>query len=330
MSNPIAIIGAGMAGLSAADALQRAGRQVRLFDKSRGSGGRMASRRHDELGTLDLGAQYFTARDRRFAEAVAHWQRQGWVEGWSPRLFQWRDNQLGPSPDEQVRWIGVPRMSALSRGLLGDMPANLRTRVTRVSRGENGWQLDDADGQRHGPFAQVLVATPSPQAVALLEAAPTLAGVAAGVAMEPTWAVALQFATPLQSALEACFVQQGALDWIARQSSKPGRAARPDTWILHATSEWTRAHLDCTAESVSEHLRGALAETLGCPVPAAQASLAHRWLYARPSEAHEIGCLGDPGIGLYACGDWCLSGRVEGAWLSGQEAARRIIAAGAQ
>ena len=30
-------------------------------------------------------------------------------------------------------------------------------------------------------------------------------------------------------------------------------------------------------------------------------------------------------LGLYACGDWCLSGRVEGAWLSGQEAARRLI-----
>ncbi|MGE8382830.1 MAG: hypothetical protein ACN6PL_04150, partial [Pseudomonas putida] len=25
------------------------------------------------------------------------------------------------------------------------------------------------------------------------------------------------------------------------------------------------------------------------------------------------------------CGDWCLSGRVEGAWLSGQEAARRLL-----
>jgi len=35
--------------------------------------------------------------------------------------------------------------------------------------------------------------------------------------------------------------------------------------------------------------------------------------------------LADAGLGLYACGDWCLSGRVEGAWLSGQEAARRLL-----
>ena len=42
MSNPIAIIGAGLSGLSAANTLHAAGYSVQLFDKSRGSGGRMA------------------------------------------------------------------------------------------------------------------------------------------------------------------------------------------------------------------------------------------------------------------------------------------------
>ena len=41
MTVPIAIIGTGIAGLSAASALHKAGHAVHLFDKSRGSGGRM-------------------------------------------------------------------------------------------------------------------------------------------------------------------------------------------------------------------------------------------------------------------------------------------------
>ena len=65
MTVPIAIIGTGIAGLSAARALRDAGHVVQLFDKSRGSGGRMSSKRSD-AGALDMGAQYFTARDRRF------------------------------------------------------------------------------------------------------------------------------------------------------------------------------------------------------------------------------------------------------------------------
>ena len=95
---PIAIIGTGIAGLSAARALHEAGQAVHLFDKSRGSGGRMASKRSD-AGTLDLGAQYFTARDRRFSEIVRQWQESGWVEQWAPTLFQSREGLLKPSAD---------------------------------------------------------------------------------------------------------------------------------------------------------------------------------------------------------------------------------------
>lgn len=97
MTVPIAIIGTGIAGLSAAQALTAAGHQVHLFDKSRGSGGRMSSKRSD-AGSLDMGAQYFTARDRRFATAVKQWQAQGHVAEWAPQLYNFHGGRLSPSP----------------------------------------------------------------------------------------------------------------------------------------------------------------------------------------------------------------------------------------
>lgn len=324
MSAPIAIIGTGLAGLSAAQALHAAGQEVQLFDKSRGSGGRMASKR-SEAGSLDLGAQYFTARDRRFVEVVQQWQARGWVAEWAPHLYSSRDGRLSPSPDEQVRWVGTPRMSAITRALLGALPVHFACRITEVFRGEQHWTLQDADGQNHGPFSSVIIATPAPQASGLLSAAPKLASAAASVIMEPTWAVALSFAMALDSPIEGCFVQDNPLAWLAGSRSKPERDTLIDTWILHASSTWSRQHLDLSKEAVIEHLHGAFAEMIGCAVPAPCFSLAHRWLYARPTSAHEWGVLADADLGLYACGDWCLSGRVEGAWLSGQEAARRLL-----
>lgn len=321
---PIAIVGTGIAGLCAAHTLHAAGQSVQLFDKSRTLGGRMLSKR-SEAGHLDLGAQYFTSRDRRFNEAVRQWQAEGWVAEWSPNLYQARGGQLSPSADEQLRWVGVPQMSAIARGLLGDLPVTFSCRITEAFRGEEFWTLVDATGTSHGPFSQLIIALPAPQASALLASAPKLAAVAASVAMESTWAVALGFATPLQTALDACFVQDDALDWLARHNSKPGRDDRLDTWVLHATSAWSRQHLDLPKEQVIEQLCGAFAELIDCVVPAPEFTLAHRWLYARPSQAHEWGALADAHLGLYACGDWCLSGRVEGAWLSGQEAARRLL-----
>lgn len=321
---PIAIVGSGIAGISAAQALHAAGLHVQVFDKSRSIGGRMATKRSD-AGRLDLGAQYFTARDRRFTEAVRHWQTQGWVAEWSPNLYQARGGQLTPSTDEQLRWVGIPSMATIAQGLLGELPVTLSCRITEIFRGEEFWTLVDAQGVSHGPFSQVIVAIPAPQASTLLAAATKLAAVAASVAMEPTWSVALGFAEPLQTKLEGCFVQDDALDWMARHRSKPGRDERLDTWILHATSAWSRQHLDQPKDAVIEQLHGAFAELIDCVVPAPEVTLAYRWLYARPSQSHEWGALADAHLGLYACGDWCLSGRVEGAWLSGQEAARRLL-----
>ncbi|AVF56912.1 UNVERIFIED_ORG: putative NAD/FAD-dependent oxidoreductase [Pseudomonas parafulva] len=324
MTIPIAIIGAGIAGLSAAQALQSAGQTVHLFDKGHGSGGRMASKR-SEAGALDLGAQYFTARDRRFVEELQHWVAAGWAAQWKPQLYNYRDGSLTPSPDEQTRWVGVPRMSAITRGLLKDMTVSFACRITEVFRGKDYWHLQDTEGCSHGPFRRVVVAVPAPQATPLLAATPKLAAVAAGVQMEPTWAVALGFKAPLDTPMQGCFVQESPLDWLARNRSKPGRDETLDTWVLHATSNWSRQHIDLSKDDVVEHLRGEFAELVGCAVPEPAFALAHRWLYARPGSHHEFGALADADQGLYACGDWCLSGRVEGAWLSGQEAARRLL-----
>ena len=324
MTVPIAIIGTGIAGLSAAHALHKAGHAVHLFDKSRGSGGRMSSTR-SEAGALDLGAQYFTARDRRFVDEVQHWQAKGWASEWEPHLYNHKNGQLTPSPDEQIRWVGSPRMSAITRGLLEHLTVTFTCRITDLIRGEKHWHLQDADGKDHGPFSHVIVATPAPQATALLASAPKLASAAAGVKMDPTWAVALAFETALDTKMDGCFVQDSPLDWLARNSSKPLRDSQPDTWVLHATSAWSRQNLDLSKEAVIEQLHGAFAELMHVAIPAPVFTQAHRWLYARPAAAHEWGALADADLGLYACGDWCLSGRVEGAWLSGQEAARRLL-----
>ena len=61
----IAVVGAGIAGLSCATELQQAGATVRIFEKSGGAAGRMSTRRGEDW-QCDHGAQYFTARDPGF------------------------------------------------------------------------------------------------------------------------------------------------------------------------------------------------------------------------------------------------------------------------
>lgn len=320
----IAVIGAGMAGISAATALSRAGHKVRLFDKSRGSGGRMSTKRTD-VGDLDMGAQYFTARDSHFRHELKTWLDNGWVAEWAPALYAYDQTGLRSAADEQQRFVGSPRMTGLTRHLLQGLDFASQTRISHLIQNETKqWLLVDEHQHQHGPFDRVIVATPAPQAVPLLEQSPQLSHAAAQVKMLPGWAVAVVFSEPLPTPVEACFVRAGALDWISRNSSKPGRAGQ-DSWVLQSTPEWAGEHLETDAQEVIHQLLTAFAEVIGCSLPEAAFKHAHRWLYARPAESCNWGALAAPEKALYVCGDWCMGGRVENAWLSGQQAANTLM-----
>lgn len=320
---PVALIGAGLAGLSCATALRQAGRQVRLFDKSRGPAGRMSTRR-GEGWACDHGAQYFTARDERFREELERWVAAGVAAPWTPRLRVL--GGLGPHhPDPAVRrWVGLPQMTAPARWLSAQLPVSLASTVTALRRGPDGrWQLQTAEhGWMDQAFSAVLLALPAPQAAVLLEPHSTaLLEWCARARMRGCWALMLQYAVPPALPFDAAFVNAGPLRWIARNSSKPGRTGA-ETWLLHAEAEWSEAHLEHTPEQVAASLLQAFAE-LGGPAP--QHCTAHRWRYADCAPALEAGFAWQERAGLGLCGDWLHGGKVEGAWLSGLELAQALL-----
>ncbi|MGK0360008.1 MAG: renalase [Bradymonadia bacterium] len=310
----IAIIGAGMAGLICARRLTDAGLDVTVFDKSRGPGGRLSTRRADG-GTFDHGAQFFRARDPRLVAEVEAWQAAGAVGRWTGTF-------KGLAVDEPL-WVGTPRMSALTRHLSGALKdLRLNTRVGSAEHTLGGWTLTDEAGQTLGTWSQLVVATPAPQAVPLLAGSPKLAEAADGAVMAPCWALMLGFDAPLNAGFEVAVIKEGPLSWIARDSSKPGR---PDgeRWIAHASVEWSQAHLEEERDTIVAQLRSAFAELVAHPEPTQV--MAHRWRYARAIGPVGQGCLWDKAQRIGACGDWCLGPRVEAAWKSGRAMADAIL-----
>ena len=317
----IAVIGAGLAGLSCATRLRQAGLAVTLshYLKSRGPAGRMSTRRGDDW-QCDHGAQYFTARDQLFRTEVKRWQVAGIAEPWQPCLVVLGGN-AGHDPDAtRERFVGVPRMTAPARFLAAALDVKVQTAIVDISRDTAGWQLTSAE---QGPLANrydaVVVAVPAPQAAPLLTAAPALARLADSTTMRGSWALMLRYTAPLALPFDAAFVNAGPLRWLARDNSKPGRGMQ-ETWLLHATAEWSEAHIEDGPAAVAEFLLAAFAE-LGAPAPAAW--VAHRWRYADSAPPLDTTCALDATLGL--CGDWLNAGKVEGAWLSGHALATRIL-----
>lgn len=325
MSAPeIAIVGAGLCGLSCARALQDAGRTVRLFDKARKAGGRMSTRRGPGL-SFDHGAQYFTARERVFEAEVERWRDAGAAGPWSGRIGVAEGGEVRAAERGPERWVGVPTMSAIPRLLASEVDVVAGTRVGSVrpvGEGE-GWRVHDHEGAALGTFAAVLLTVPAAQAVPLLEAAPALRERVAGVRMEPCWAVMVSLRERWPIEADGMFVNGSPLSWAARDGSKPDR--RGETWVLHATPAWTHEHWDDEREGVVEALLRALTDATGQPAPAVEHADVQRWRYARADDPLPERFLWDPRARLGVGGDWCGGPRVEGAWLSGRALASAVL-----
>lgn len=326
----VAVVGGGIAGLTCARALHDHGVAVTLFEKARGPGGRLSSRRSD-VGRFDHGAQYFTAFDDRLARYVRSWSQDGIVADWEGRFATIAPGRR-PLVDEmkRLRFVGAPRMSALTRHLSHDLrDTRYGARVESAMREGGAWRLIGEGGEEQGTYQHLVVAVPAAQAIELL--APP-AGVSRvdervmatirSVEFDPCWALMLEFDGRLTAGFDAARVEHSPIAWVAREGSKPGREAG-ERWIVQASPGWSREHVEHGPGAVASVLLAELAKLVHLPAVTFQS--AHKWRFARVSRSAGEPCLADPSSNLVVCGDWCLGPRVGAAWLSGAAAAGRLM-----
>ncbi|MFK7821232.1 MAG: NAD(P)/FAD-dependent oxidoreductase, partial [Planctomycetaceae bacterium] len=129
----VAIISAGIAGLTCADSLSKQGVDVTVFDKARGPAGRTSTRRTNTGLQFDHGCQYISPKDERFREAVLSWVDAGVVEPWHGCVV---DLQNGKSEERtgSNRYVGVPGMNAICKHIAANLTVQTQTRITSLTR----------------------------------------------------------------------------------------------------------------------------------------------------------------------------------------------------
>lgn len=318
----IAIVGAGMSGLSAATSLTEQGFDVRIFEKSRGYGGRMATRRASGF-EFDHGAQYFTVRDSRFGKEVEEWVRAGVAAPWNGRVAAIEGSEVRMKSGEQTRYVGTPRMNSVVRHLASRIETALQVQITEVSRTDRGWQLFSDAALNSDSFDAIILTVPPYQARELLAGGNRLRKILETPVL-PCWAVMTAFRRPLDLPFDAAFVNDSKISWTCRNSSKPHRDKK-ECWVIHGSPAWSTQYLEADPEWVANTLlREFLGQTGATPEETTWLR-AHRWRYAQALEPLTDGFFWDSEKGLGICGDWCNGSRVEGAFLSGKSLAKKII-----
>ena len=324
-TDPILIIGAGMAGLSAARLLRDANLPVLVLDKGRGVGGRMATRRIGH-GRVDHGAQFFTVRDRQFAQRVAEWQEAGVVSRWGQSFADAKGSLLSSG---HFRYQGIFGMTSVPKYLAEGLDLQLQTRITAITREKNHWLVQSQSGKMFRGRA-LLLTPPVPQSLELLKAGHVSLPSDIGreldrVDYDPCLALLAVFAGP--SRLPAPGGLRFSEDPIAWMADNYQKGISPDahTVTIHATPDYSRRHWQSDASDVAGKLLGAAGPWLHSELLDWRI---HRWRFSQPVATYPEQALFLPGPPpLVFAGDAFGGPRVEGAALSGYAAARILLAA---
>lgn len=313
--DPILVVGAGISGATCARTLRAAGLPVRLLERSRRPGGRMASRR---IGgrRVDLGASYFTVSDSRFQTEVERWRDAGLAHPWTDSFSVRDDSGEWRTTSGPLRWGASRGLRSLVESVADGLDLEVGE-VAEVSRDAAGTL--SADG-RSAPA--VVLAMPDPQARRLLATGLRDEGDVLTDPFDPILALTTVWDRRRWD-LDGAFVNGDEdLSWVADDGRRRGDGAA--VLVAHSTPGRARQHLADPAEAV-EVLTTALRRVLAIDETPRHAEV-HRWTYAKPTGSREATfLLTDSGLGL--CGDaWSTSAKVETAYLSGLELGEALVA----
>jgi len=327
----VAIIGAGLAGITCGQYLQQQGQQVVFLEKSRGLGGRIATRRlHNTIA--DHGARYLEIQGPQTQELITNLLTQGLLEPWAGESHIFTPRGMQPQ-SPQARYVTPLGMSAIAKALATGLDICLNHQVEQIQSTEQGWSIWSILGARINPSLSVeakalVLAIPAPQALTLLSPLeglnPDYLERLAEVDYDPCITVMAGYAPEFQEILHTripswqavTFLQDPILAWVGIDSTK--RSPNPENQpviVLHSTPIFAAQHLDSLdLNAVGQELCDRVAHHLFPELNSPLWFQVHRWRYAQPKTFLNTPYFPAPTpFPLICCGDWCQSGLTGGA-----------------
>ncbi len=338
----IAIIGAGIAGLTAGRELAKAGHDVTVIEKSRGLGGRLATRyTGDNLEyKLDHGTPYFTTKSPEFSGFVSELLDKKLVKIWDDTNWQYDGVQLldtRPNSTEKIKYIAIDGMNRIGKYLARWVDVMSETRAGGLTffgdnrRKKRSWMVNLTDFNTFEADA-VIVATPAAQAYGIIQTCQdevsTLTLIREIDEVEYDSSVTLMAGYPNTEIPEWDLItcEDDMIKTISNESSK--RGSKQDTYIVvQSTSKFATQNRETVKEELMELLLDRLSTIAGSWAATPAWNQIHYWRYAQTRNPiarpyMEIESLDAP---LALVGDYFNGNTVDDAYCSGFKLARHWI-----
>lgn len=319
----IAVIGAGISGITLASKLALSN-DVIIFDKSRGIGGRMTTRRNDEFH-FDHGAQFFTAKSKEFKDLCQKAKDDNVIEEWKCRFAEINngDIHLQNQIENNLHFVAKPQMNSLCKYMGKNLNILLNKQIESVNFDNNKWSLNTSQSELFENFDYLFLAIPSNQAINLIPESFKYYYNVSNIKMSGCFTLMIGFKDNLEMDFDAARVKESIISWISVNSSKP---ERPDGFsiLVNSTNHWADQNIEEDLEVVKQKMTTSLQKIVNFDLDNIHYHNLHRWRYANADDRKGDKSLFDPALNLGVCGDWLMGGKVENAFLSGLELYKNV------
>jgi predicted NAD/FAD-dependent oxidoreductase len=333
----VIVVGAGVAGLACARFLQDRGRRVVVLEKSRGVGGRCATRRVDGQA-VDHGVVFLHGSDPEFLDALQSASGGRVLKGWPYRVSgRGRPCQPDALGGRQRRLAYEEGVSAFPKWLARDLDVRFESKVTGLDPVGAGIRVRAEGNPRPWVAPHVVVALPVEQAASLLSASVPLEGDAAAAAALLGMAGSVPCLTVLAGYAGTGAVPEwdllypedsGAVQLVSHDSSKRA-SPRDRVLVAQARPGWSRARLGLPVEEWTGAILAEIGRIVAPWAGRPDWVQGHVWRWARTDGGNELSgpfrIRLDGGGTIWLGGEYFApGGGVEAAWRSGRALARRL------
>ena len=312
----IGIIGAGMAGVTCANYLFSKGFKVTVYEKSRGLGGRMATKRINSELSVDHGVQYVNANTPTFKKYLDECISNGYAENWAPSGM---DAQY---LNQNNIFVGIPGMNSLLKMNSKELNIKFSFKVDSIKKLNKKWLVSFEDSELKEQFDLLVFAIPPIQVCQIIQGEEALLQELSIVEIDPCWSLILITRNKL-SCNDYNKFHSNSIASIVYNSSKPKRNKLSNSYIIHSSPNWTKQNLSLEKQEAELKIVNLLEEQLNQKIEI-EFLKAHRWLFAQTKAPLGKSFLKNKDNNLFIGGDWCLGANVEAAFNSGLKIAEFI------
>ena len=314
------ILGSGIAGSTIANLLSKKN-SVHVFDKARGPGGRSSNKRFKNDLSFDHGVQYISPKSKLFIKYIHKLYK-------NKILKRWDDNHLDFTLEKKPfskKYIGRRANNDLVKYNLKNIKQSFASPIEKIDFKKYFWEITLKNKSKH-QFKSLIITCPFPQLKKLAKNFLDKNILKLKVQMQPNITVMLAFKNQKNLPISSIKFKDDILAWAANENSKKRFKSKINLWTLQATLKWSKKTINKykNDKSIMKQLIARFIKLTGFEKNKIIFKRIHGWKYSYNYEKTPYLSIWNKKINLGVCGDWLNGPKVENAWLSANDLAKKI------